>query len=171
MTMDSFMRSIAVPSAKFLCSYSNLPGVIQPFVSGWNISEDAKIKKRFGYRSFIFVFDESQKPRHYGSVLMAKSNSNTIEIQSIITYPDQHGYGSQMMNTICDLADATGVNIWLDCAPYGSDRQHIPLKKLIAFYERFGFARIAKVPSKYVNDYHRIGQSRFDDPMIRIVES
>lgn len=49
------------------------------------------------------------------------------------------GYASILLGQICAWADKNDIHLWLVARPYGSPRNALDGKNLVAFYERFGF--------------------------------
>ncbi len=93
-----------------------------------------------------------------------------VEVGSLIAYPDRVGSATKTMNVICDLADQFGITLWLDAVPYGSNREHIPLKKLRSFYAKLGFTPVKQVNRRWTCGYHKFNHSPLENVMIRFVE-
>lgn len=81
------------------------------------------------------------------------SASDVVELQSIHANPAQHGHGSALLRRLCDLAEETGVTLWLDARPFGSGR-HITFGRLQAWYRRFGFERVSSIPTEWLVETH-----------------
>jgi GNAT superfamily N-acetyltransferase len=126
------------------------------------MSVRAHVLHGFGYKYFAYEFGEGV----IAVVVLRATDDHVVEIRTLVAYPDRVGSGRKMMEVLCDLADKTGVTLWLDAAPYGS-RAHIPPAKLKQFYRRLGFFAVKRVDPSWVNGYHRWEGGPFDNPMIR----
>jgi hypothetical protein len=116
-----------------------------------------------GYKFFGKVFKEEE----HAMMTIRAATDTVVELQTIISYPDSRGSGSVMMEKLCSIADDQRVDIWLDAVPFGSDRAHIPLKKLKSFYRRFGFASMNAPRSEWLCGYHEWDGSRHSNVMFR----
>lgn len=150
---------LAPPSRKLLCALGDCVG---PEASDRPLH--ARTQLAWGYKTFIFSFGHDGE--HVGAILAA-TNDDTVELQTLIAYPDRRGHGTEVMRKICRLADSLGVSVWLDAHPFGSHRQHITVEKLKGFYGRFGFIALKRVSPDWVNGYHRWDRYKFTNPMLR----
>jgi hypothetical protein len=155
---DSSITTIATPSQRFMCALGD-----------WLVAAEAKpVSQRghvllaYDYRPFKAEFDGGNV-----GVILRSTAPTVVEIQSLISYPDRRGYGTQVMQRLCGVADDTGVVLWLVAVPFGRKREHIPLSKLRAFYKRFAFFGLRSVNSAWVNGFHRWDRASFRYPMMR----
>jgi hypothetical protein len=68
---------------------------------------------------------------------MSLGEGNVVYLDQLEAKITQTGAGSKVMNMLTDLADETGVTLMLTAQPIDG---RIPLPRLVAFYEGFGFA-------------------------------
>ena len=59
------------------------------------------------------------------------------ELKSIVAHKKRQGYGTRLMEVICNAADKEGVDIHLISRPVGADS--MSATDLRRFYEKFGF--------------------------------
>ncbi|WP_171694356.1 hypothetical protein [Methylomonas sp. ZR1] len=67
------------------------------------------------------------------------SGSPTIRITYLFIYEQKIGSGSLVLSTLCELADKYDVCLELDAIPQKRTKDSISRKKLISWYQRFGF--------------------------------
>ena len=126
------------------------------------VSVRARVMAGYGYRNFAYEFGE----KVFAVVVLRATDDQVVDVRSLAAYPERVGSGRRVMELLCGLADQMGVTLWLDACPFGPET-HIPIKKLKAFYGRFGFFRVPRVNSGWINGYHRWEHEDFRNPMIR----
>ena len=128
-----------------------------------DVSQRAKIMNATDYCPFVFNFGKYNRC----FTMLRATTEKLLELQTIISYPDRRGSGTKVMTLLCTLADELCVSLWLDACPFGSNRQHISLEKLVAFYQEFGFSSIPAVEDQWVNTFHILYGDQFAQPMLR----
>lgn len=74
-----------------------------------------------------------------GSVIMRWSTADTLYLESLRAIT--RGGGRTTLEAVIEVADKNGINLALFAQPYDANRCTVRMtkKKLIAWYERFGF--------------------------------
>ncbi|WP_444898527.1 GNAT family N-acetyltransferase [Microbulbifer sp. VAAC004] len=62
-----------------------------------------------------------------------------VELAYIFIYSKRQGYGSIILNKICELADVYGLEVELDAIPIAAFGSPIPQSELYSFYRKYGF--------------------------------
>ncbi len=78
-----------------------------------------------GYKSFAQGYGQDGLT----SLTLRASDPTTVEVQTLVAYPDHIGLGSTAMRRLCDLADQLGVTLWLDAQPFGDTCTEAPLRR------------------------------------------
>lgn len=78
--------------------------------------------------------------------------SRSARLSNLYSVSRGQGYASVLLGQVCAWADKNGIHLWLVARPYGSPRNGLDGKNLVAFYERFGFEIRRDAPR---NEMHR----------------
>lgn len=82
-----------------------------------------------------FIKDIKEKYKEFFKTINIYEYSNKISIDLIITKEKNSGYGTKLMQDICDYSDKNNKTIILSPSDeFGGNK-----KRLIVFYKRFGF--------------------------------
>jgi hypothetical protein len=164
-------RTIATPAQRLLVAVGDWP----ENATALGKSERTYRLRAAGYKWFVLDYGQVQAPaspppsRPPGGVMLTlrAAAADVVEIQSLVAYPHRCGYGSLALGRLCRLADELGVKIWGDATPYGSGTDDIPLPRLLAWYQHFGFFAIRRVDRRWVSDYHRWDRWEFENVLLR----
>lgn len=72
--------------------------------------------------------------------LIVWEDEDTITVSSLYSEFRRRGHATELMQRVIELADAMDRNLILRVQPYGDD-ERIEKKRLIEFYEKFGFVK------------------------------
>jgi len=153
------IQTIATPAQRFLCAVGDWAATDNVRL----VSRRARVMDAYFYKYFVARFGDKGNT----AFVLAASSNDTVELNSIISYPDRRGHGTVVMERLCTLADECGVRLWLDACPYGRNHEHISIRKLLAFYQGFGFFPVAKIDRRWISGYHLWDKYKFRHPMIR----
>lgn len=64
---------------------------------------------------------------------------NTVELQKLIIYDTNKGYGTKLLHLLCDEADKYQITLWVWPLPDEKSKKVISLDKLKLWYNKFGF--------------------------------
>jgi hypothetical protein len=85
-----------------------------------------------------FAFDNPDGSRR-GFVQFLAGPDESLKIHRLWVLHPGIGHGSQILTSICDLADQHGVKIVLKTVPFGGKPYPMPRESLAAWYRRHGF--------------------------------
>jgi GNAT superfamily N-acetyltransferase len=157
--LRKYTKPKITPSFRLLSAYREWAGGKE----GQPVSIRGWMTHAYNYK----MFGKSFSGGEHAAIIVRASTATTVELMSIIAYPDSRGHGTVMMDQLCRMADEFGVDIWLDALPYGKKRVHIPLKILKRFYRRFGFAAIDRVRPEWLCGYHECDKAGLANVMFR----
>jgi hypothetical protein len=67
------------------------------------------------------------------------SPNDTVYISDIMTLEAKNGHANILLKALCGLADKLGVTLTLSAKAYGTDKNFMKMKDLVAWYQRNGF--------------------------------
>lgn len=112
--------------------YSKFEGRV-PFAAGYG--------RGFANKIYPLVYENENGIPIGLLAVAANSEEDTSEVQlfHISSFKPVIGHGKEMMNYLCNLADALKVKIYLQAEVQFSDRDTLIGQDLIDWYQQFGF--------------------------------
>jgi hypothetical protein len=79
-----------------------------------------------------------------------------VELAYLFIYNQQEGHGSNVLDTICNLADKYNLEVELDAVPIVGYGEPISMGKLQSIYRKFGFKHSEVAGSNKMNRYPHV---------------
>ena len=128
---------------------------MRTFLPGWRVELPTDFIEVTGFdplplRVQINRFIFSEQPRGYVREAHLKLNDIVVARDS-----RGRGLGTRMVATVCQYADVQGLAVWLAVRGEGPDEE-ANTRRLIAWYQRFGFSELTKVDQKRYGIYEML---------------